>query len=223
MRLFLLQRLIALRGPVSAAARKRRMAEFTGRMRPQGGERIIDLGGTPGFWDGCAIPLDITVINLPGINPPEAPPSHHRIALVDGDACAVDFAADMSFDIAFSNSVIEHVGDAEKRAAFAGEVRRLAPAWWVQTPSIWFPIEAHCHMPFWWFYPERTRAACIRRWHRDIPAWADMVAGTTIVRREELESLFPDGTIWREWKAGFVKSYVTYKPQPAAAKLPRAS
>ncbi|RBI85672.1 class I SAM-dependent methyltransferase [Rhodosalinus halophilus] len=209
-----------LRGPFAAAARQRRMAEFIRLMRLKGGERIIDLGGDPRFWDDCPTPLDITVVNLPGINPPEAPPSHHAITLVDGDACAVDFAADMSFDIAFSNSVIEHVGDADKRAAFAGEVLRLAPAWWVQTPSIWFPIEAHCHMPFWWFYPERTRAAFIRRWHRELPAWTDMVATTTIVRRSELETLFPDSTIWREWKLGFLKSYVTYRP-PASADQPR--
>jgi hypothetical protein len=222
-RLSLLQRAIALRGPFAAATRQRRMAEFTGRMRLTGGERIIDLGGAPGFWNDCATPLDITVVNLPGINPPEPPPSPHRITLVDGDACAVDFAADMSFDIAFSNSVIEHVGDADKRAAFAGEVQRLAPAWWVQTPSIWFPIEAHCHMPFWWFYPERTRAAYIRRWHRDIPAWADMIAGTTIVRRAELETLFPDSRIWREWKMGFVKSYVAYKAPSASEALSKAS
>lgn len=220
MRLSLLQRLIALRGPFAAAARQRRMAEFKVRMRLKGGERIIDLGGAPEFWDACPTPLDITVVNLPGINAPEAPPSHHRITLVDGDACAVDFASDMSFDIAFSNSVIEHVGDVEKRAAFAGEVQRLAPAWWVQTPSIWFPVEAHCHMPFWWFYPERTRDAFIRRWHSDIPAWADMIATTTIVRRRELETLFPDGTIWREWKMGFVKSYVTHRP-PEAIDQPR--
>lgn len=215
-----LKKAMLLRAPFSAAARSRRMAEFTTRMRVRGGERIVDLGGAPGFWNDCPIPLDVTVVNLPGYNPPEPPPSHHRITLVEGDACAVDFARDMSFDIAFSNSVIEHVGDAEKRAAFAGEVRRLAPAWWVQTPSIWFPVEAHCHMPFWWFYPERTRAAFIRRWYRDIPGWADMIATTGIVRRRELETLFPDGAIWREWKMGFVKSYVIHRP-PEVVDQPR--
>jgi hypothetical protein len=201
---------LRLKAPFSRAARVARMAEFTERMAITGGERIIDLGGTPAFWQDCPIALDITIVNLPDSNDDSPPPSHHRFTLREGDACQVDFAGDSSFDIAVSNSVIEHVGDIEKRAAFAREARRLAPAWWVQTPAIWFPIEAHCHMPFWWFYPEPVRQWFIRRWRPKLPAWTEMVETTTVVRRGELETLFPGGRVWREWKLGFVKSYVIY-------------
>ena len=211
-----------LKMPFSRAARKRRMAEFVGRMGLQGGERIIDLGGAPAFWQDCPVALDITIVNLPGFNESTPPPSHHRFTLLDGDACNVGFG-DQSFDIAASNSVIEHVGDAGKRAEMAREAQRLAPAWWVQTPAIWFPIEAHCHMPFWWFYPEALRQSFIRRWRRKLPAWTEMVETTTVVTRDELERLFPGGRIWREWKLGFVKSYVVYKPLRASEKDRKAS
>lgn len=207
--------LMRMKQPFSQRARQRRMQVFLDRMNIKGGERIIDLGGAPGFWDDCPVALDITIVNLPGFNPDTAPPSHHKLTLLLGDACNVDFAADQSFDIAFSNSVIEHVGDETKQAAMANEARRLAPAYWVQTPSIWFPIEAHCNMPFWWFYPRPVKDSFIRRWRKKLPAWTEMVETTTVLLKGHMQNLFPDGQTWTEWKLGFPKSYVLYKaPKP---------
>jgi len=57
---------------------------------------------------------------------------------------------DGEFDLVFSNSVIEHVGDFERMRQFVHEARRVAKSYWIQTPSKWFPIEPHCGMPFWW-------------------------------------------------------------------------
>jgi len=201
----------ALKRPFSSAARKRRMAEFINRMGIKGGERIIDLGGAPYFWEDCPIPLDITIVNLPGFNAKTTPASHHKLTLRDGDACHVDFAEDKSYDIAFSNSVIEHVGDEAKQAEMAAEARRLAPAWWVQTPSIWFPIEAHTNMPLWWFYPQPMKDALIRSWRKKLPEWTQMVETTTVLRLDHLKTLFPNGTVWVERSLGFTKSYVLYK------------
>ncbi|MGR3622336.1 class I SAM-dependent methyltransferase [Pseudophaeobacter sp.] len=187
------------------------MAEFVKRMNLNGGERVIDLGGTPEFWADCPVPLDITVMNLPGFNAPKQ--TAKNITLCEGDACGTGFA-DQSFDIAFSNSVIEHVGDESKQQQMAHEARRLAPAYWVQTPSIWFPIEAHNHMPFWWFYPARLQQHFIRNWRKKLPEWTKMVETTRVLLRSSLRRLFPDGEIWTERKFGFPKSYVLYKRPP---------
>ncbi|MCC5985896.1 MAG: class I SAM-dependent methyltransferase [Rhodobacteraceae bacterium] len=211
MRYALFHFLMRIKQPFMESARRKRMAEFMRRMQVSGGERIIDLGGTPGFWADAPVSLDLTIVNLPGFNPSEPGPSHHRITLLDGDACDLAAFADQSFDIAFSNSVIEHVGDLERRQSMAGEVRRLAPAYWVQTPAIWFPIEAHTMMPFWWFYPGWLQRALIRHWRRKLPAWTEMVETTTIVSRGEMQRSFPDAALWAEWKLGFPKSYVAYK------------
>lgn len=211
MRYALFHFLLRLKTPFSQAARRQRMVEFIERMQISGGERIIDLGGTPEFWADCPVALEIVVVNLPGEQPPGPNLSHHRFTLIAGDACNVDFAADNSFDIAFSNSVIEHVGDGGRRRAMAREVQRLAPAYWVQTPSVWFPIEAHTMMPFWWFYPRWLKGMLIRRWRQKLPAWCEMVETTTVLPRSELAGLFPGAAIWAEWKMGFVKSYTAYR------------
>ena len=195
---------------LSRRARGARMGHFLREMRPAPGTRIVDLGGVPEFWQGCPVPLDITVLNLPGWNAPEPPPSHHTFRLHEGDATATPFA-DGSFDIAVSNSVIEHVGPPDRQARLAGEVRRLAPRYWVQTPSIWFPIEAHSYMPFWWAYPEPVRAWFLARWRRRLPAWSEMVATTTVIRRADLQRMFPDAQIWTERTAGLPKSYVALR------------
>lgn len=186
------------------------MNRFIDAMNIRGGERIIDLGGSALFRDAVPVPLDITVLNLPEALDREVPNSHHRITLLEGDACDVTFA-DRSFDIAFSNSVIEHVGGKDRQRALAGEARRLAPRYWVQTPSIWFPVEAHTHMPFWWFYPPAMKAFFIRRWDEKLPAWCEMIKGTTVIPRSDMQEMFPDARIWTERFMGCAKSYVAYR------------
>jgi len=131
-------------------------------LRLRGGERVIDLGGTCDIWKYVETPLEITIVNMPGVDVRASGPSHHRFDFVTGDATALDYADDQ-FDIVFSNSVIEHVGGDEKERAFAHEVRRLAPAYYVQTPAIWFPLEPHTGIPFWWAIPQATRNRIVQR------------------------------------------------------------
>ena len=202
---------IRLKTAFSARARKRRMDEFLNRMNIKGGERIIDLGGTPAYWQNCPIPVEVWILNLPGENPAAPEDTIHSIHMIEGDACNVEAYGDQTFDITFSNSVIEHVGDKVKQAEMAREVQRLAPAYWVQTPSIWFPIEAHTMVPFWWFYPKFLKDRLIVRWRKKLPAWTEMVETTTVLLRDHFAGLFPGSTVWTERKFLFPKSYVAYK------------
>lgn len=136
-----------LLGPFSSRTRRRRMRKFTETLQIDQGTRVLDLGGQPAIWDTVEKPLDITILNLPGIAQ-TSHPTHHDIRFMEGDACNVVGMEEKSFDIVFSNSVIEHVGNADFRARFAKEVRRLGKSYWVQTPSRCFPIEPHNGMPF---------------------------------------------------------------------------
>src|SRR5262249_41817791 len=131
---------------------------------------------------------------------------------IEGDACRVENLKDHSFDIVFSNSVIEHVGGADRQENFAREVRRLGHSYWVQTPSKWFPIEAHTGMPFWFFYPATIRHRFIERWHRILPGnpWYQMIEQTTVLSRADLRRLFPEATIVVETLFGLPKSYIVY-------------
>lgn len=216
-RYFLFHRIMRAKSRFSARMRRRRMQRFLSVMQPKAGERIIDLGGQAGFWAQIDIPLDITIVNLPGTLGSVPPASPHRFTMIEGDACGLDHPDD-AFDLAFSNSVIEHVGGPDRQAAMAREARRLAPRYWVQTPSIWFPVEAHTAMPFWWFYPASLQQLFIRRWRRTLPAWCEMVEGTTVISRADMHRMFPDATLWTERFAAVPKSYVAYRldrPHPA--------
>lgn len=207
LRYFVFDSLESIKRPFSRITRERRMKRFLDEMDLKGGERIIDLGGVAKFWDDVPVPLDIIILNLPEAIPPEQTPSHHRIRLAAGDACETGFE-DNSFDVAFSNSVIEHVGGPENQRRMAREIQRLAPRYWVQTPSIWFPMEAHTNMPFWWFYPPSLKRRLIAGWEKKLPAWCDMIKGTTVISKSSFSAMFPGAVVWTERFAGFPKSTV---------------
>jgi hypothetical protein len=110
-----------------------------------------------------------------------------------------------------------------KAGEFAREVLRLGKSYWVQTPSKWFPIEAHSGIPFYWFYPEWLRAALMRSWRKKLPEWwADYVGTTRVLSRRRMTELFPSGQTRVEYFFGFPKSYVSYSREaspPPVSKL----
>jgi SAM-dependent methyltransferase len=48
-----------------------------------------------------------------------------------------------SFDLCWSNAVIEHVGDRTKQINFLMEIKRVAKRAFITTPNKFFPIEVH--------------------------------------------------------------------------------
>ena len=194
--------------PFSARRRAKRMAAFEQELRLAPGTRILDLGGEALIWSGVKTPLHITLLNLPGNNAPLPQESIHTLESVEGDGCHVDAFASRSFDILFSNSTIEHVGPEARQEAFAREARRLGRAYWVQTPSIWFPIEAHTGMPFWFLWPKRIRDHFIRSWTKNIPTFGSYIAETRVLSKRRMKELFPEATIGVERYFCFTKSYV---------------
>jgi len=185
------------------------MRTFSALMGIREGMSVLDLGGSPMIWESVPTSLDITILNLPSVVFVNTA-SHHKFRFVEGDACSVASFDKGQFECVFSNSVIEHVGPAEKQADFAREVRRLGKSYWVQTPSKWFPIEAHCGMPFWWFYPVKLQQYFIERWRKKLPAWTEMVEETRVLTRTDLQQLFPEATIRVEFFTGIPKSYIAY-------------
>lgn len=75
-----------------------------------------------------------------------------QVRAVVFDGCALPFA-DQSFDIVYSNAVLEHLPSWAAQRRFAREIRRVGRAWFVTTPNFWFPLEAHYHLPFVQFLP----------------------------------------------------------------------
>jgi hypothetical protein len=174
---------------------------------------IIDIGGTTRFWEqrGWAGRDDITV-TLVNLEAEER--RYDNIHPTAGDATDLADHADGSFDVAFSNSVIEHLFTLERQTRMAEEVRRVGHAYWVQTPNYWFPVEPHFLVPAWHWLPEDARVAILRR--RGV-GWAgrcadeqrarEVVQEHRLMRRAELARLFPDAVIVGEHFGGMTKSW----------------
>lgn len=196
---------------VSPRARAARMKYFEDVMQVKPGQRVIDLGGSTKIWQYVSTPLNVTIVNLEGQNIDDFTYGMHQFRIVRGDATNLIDFPDGSFDIAFSNSCIEHVGDGEHQAAFAREVRRLAPSYFVQTPSIHFPIEAHTGLPLWWHYSDAVQQSFIRRWRKQRPVYGEFIAGTRVLTPSTLSTLFHDAELRVERVFGFTKSHIACK------------
>jgi hypothetical protein len=193
--------------------RRRRMHEMFERLKPPPKARIIDLGGSEFVWKLVEHDYHVTLVNLPGSIPALSNPE--QFTSVAADACHLgDLFDDMSFDVVYSNSTIEHVGDESRQALFAAEVRRLAPAYWVQTPSSRFPLEVHTGLPFYWSLPEKVRQRILNRWQQQLPTWTDMIRETRVLSRKRMKTLFPDAQLYIERKLGLEKSYSFYRCHP---------
>jgi hypothetical protein len=53
-----------------------------------------------------------------------------------------------SFNIVYSNSVVEHLGSWEEHIAFASEYDRVGQKFWLQAYAKCFPVEPHLNTPF---------------------------------------------------------------------------
>lgn len=136
---------------------------------------------------------------------------------ITGDGCALSFQ-NGSFDIVFSNSVIEHVGSWERQLAFAAEARRVGRRLWIQTPAREFSLEPHQIAPFVHWLPLSLQRHLIR-W-ATIWGWLtrptqehvdSFLAEVRQVRREETMLLFPDCEILTERFLGLPKIYIAVR------------
>jgi hypothetical protein len=198
------------------AWRRERMRAMRSLLELPSRARVIDLGGDEFLWSLFDHDFHVTFVNLPGWV--KRLPDPARYSMVEGDACDLKGVfPDRCFDLCFSNSTIEHVGGAEAQSRFAAEVRRLAPAYWVQTPSSRCPLEVHTGVPFYWSLPPWVRERLLRHWEQGLPGFTAMVRNTTVLTDNRLKELFPDGKIFRERRFGFEKSYSVYRRVHAPA------
>jgi hypothetical protein len=181
--------------------------------------RVLDLGGTADSWLRASVaPKSVTVLNihtdeLVSGRVDERLPDW--IELVTGDACTPPAAVLAgSYDLVFSNSLLEHVGGPLRRRQLAEVIRSAAPRHWVQTPYRYFPVEPHYLFPGYQFLPIAARARLARSWplvHTRDTTWEGGVATALEVELlsiTEMRFLFPDSTIHSERLAGLPKSLV---------------
>lgn len=196
--------------------RRQRIELFLKLFQPGPTTRILDVGGFAYDWDGV-VPIEspITLLNLE--HPPAAKPLPRRFTEEIGDGCALQHA-DQSFDIAYSNSVIEHLHTWENQRRFAAEIRRVGKGIFVQTPNCWFPIEPHFVAAFIHFLPARAAKKLLPIFSfRGLFRSGDnndlhkLAAELRLLSFREVKELFPDCEIHREKWFGFTKSFIAVR------------
>ena len=130
-----------------------------------------------------------------------------------GDGRALPFEA-KSFDLVFSNSVIEHVGSYDDMAAFAREIMRVGENIYVQTPNRWFPVEPHIVALFIHWLPRnlyhRLVFLSLVWWvlKNNREMFYRYLEGTDLLSKRQMRSLFPMKNFFAEKFFGLNKSFI---------------
>jgi hypothetical protein len=135
-------------------SREKKFRLFMELLRPSAETSILNVGAT-GTTTGLADQLESSYpyqgnITGGGINLNEVTDyqrSFPQVSALMFDGCALPFP-DKSFDIVYSNAVLEHLPGADLVQRFAAEVQRVGRGWFVTTPNFWYPFDPHYHLPF---------------------------------------------------------------------------
>ena len=175
---------------------------------------ILDVGGASAYWKEFSSDAHITVVNL---DKTWMGPPNRNCSCAVADGCALPFRAD-SFDVVFSNSVIEHLHSFENQQRFAREIQQCGRHLWVQTPAKYFPIEPHVQTLFIHYLPRPI----LRRLIRLFTIWGlmtqpdqqevdELLAEVRLITYKDMRRLFPGCRIVRERFLLMTKSYIAVR------------
>lgn len=85
----------------------------------------------------------------------ESSARYPQIKVVSYDGNSFPFP-NRSFDICWSNAVLEHVGNWEEQIFFLKEIKRVSKRAFITTPNRNFPIEVHTRTPILHFLPKKS-------------------------------------------------------------------
>ncbi|MCD1642971.1 SAM-dependent methyltransferase [Aurantimonas coralicida] len=179
---------------------------------------IVDLGGTEKYWAVAGDYLDrrrgrvfVTLVNTE----PQVVARPDQFRAVRESASDLTLFEDQGFDLAHSNSVIEHVGSRANMRDFALNMRRLAPRYYCQTPNYWFPYEPHFRTAGFQYLPKAVRVAMLQRFALgffdridDAEDARNVVRDHDLIGRRQMAAFFPDGEISYETVLGLRKSVI---------------
>lgn len=135
------------------------------------------------------------------------------LSSIAGDATDLSQFTEKSFDLVFSNSVIEHLYTWENQVKMAKETIRVGKKYFVQTPNRHFFMEAHYSLPLVQYLPKnltkyiltKTKLSRGNKWDpKDAQQYLDEIR---LLSKKEMKMLFPTATIYKEKFMGMVKSY----------------
>jgi hypothetical protein len=176
---------------------------------------ILDVGGAEAYWKTMGMDeedqVSLTLLNLK-----KEDVTLPNVTSVVGDAREIHYD-DNSFDVVFSNSVIEHVGSYADQMKMANEVRRVGKRHFIQTPNRFFPLEPHFLFPFFQFLPVPVRVRLLQNfnlgWFPRTPEARqarEIVESIRLLGKDEFLVLFPGSSLYEEKAFGMTKSFVAY-------------
>jgi hypothetical protein len=181
--------------------------------------KIVDVGGVPRAWEDSAlvraeclgtISVKVTILNIK----PYASKFPNLKCLV-GDATDMREFRDKEFDIAFSNSVIEHVGNYDAQLKMSREIKRIANIYFLQTPNFYFPIEPHYLLPIIHFLPLEIKVWYMcnfdirkRKKANTREEALARINSINLLTEKQLVALFPDSTLIKEKFLLLDKSFI---------------
>ncbi len=177
---------------------------------------ILDVGGRVTTWERAGFSqyssqqIQITILNTESVVS-----RYPHIQVISGDARHMPEFANQSFDVVFSNSVIEHVGDFADQTRMAEEIRRVGKRYFLQTPNRYFPIEPHFLFPGFQFLPIALKIKLIQSFNLgwrpktpDYEAASELARSVELLSKGQLAKLFPGAKIYAEKFGGLNKSYM---------------
>ncbi len=176
--------------------------------------KILDVGGTEDYWNQINLIFGTNfqpIIN--NISKDELNQGNFS-GIVDDCNC-LSSIKDNTFNIAYSNSVIEHLSTFEEQQEMADNLKRVAKYYFVQTPAFIFPLEPYFLFPFFHWLPRRIRIWLILHfnlgWFKKCNNKMDaelLVNSIRIIKKHELKILFKNATLIKEKFLMMSKSYI---------------
>jgi hypothetical protein len=208
---------------ISAKLRAKRMHLFVSLLEKAGIKNgtLLDIGGTMAFWEIHAKYLPKST--LAGIDILNLPPQAEDIRFIEGiqfrakagNALEKSMLEESKYDIVFSNSVIEHVGNLESQKLMAENVKKFGRHYFVQTPAKSFPLEPHFYFPFFAYLPLSMRTWLHQKFNLGfMPRQSDWLQAridcenTRLLTHREFRSLFSNNLILTERLFGISKAYI---------------
>ncbi len=121
------------------------------------------------------------------------------------NGCALPFR-DKSFDVVYSNAVIEHLTDHYAQQRFAAEVVRVGRGWFVTTPNLYYPVEPHYHLPLVQFLPQRWQRSLVRGLGRT------PYGNLNLLTKRQFRGLLPEGDVIGCRVTFYPETLIAYRP-----------